>query len=266
MQLRFVLAAASVSVLAACGARTELPAPDGDLGGGGAETGGGGAATTAGTGGGGARPSCDPVDVPSMTGRVRDLSAAHPDFEEPLLGDDRGIVQGALGDDGEPIYAGVDGNPTTHGADAFFAWYHDERGVNLGAPFTLPLVPINGGAGYSNDAFFPIDGQLLGDEGNPHNYHFTVELHVAFERTGGERLTFSGDDDLFVFVDGRLALDLGGVHSTESGVVEVDALADALGLETGQPYALDLFFAERHTTGSTFELFLSDFQLCRPPG
>ena len=91
---------------------------------------------------------------------------------------------------------------------------------------------------------------MLGNQGRPHNYHFTLELHTTFTYRGGEVLQFTGDDDLWVFIDQRLVLDLGGIHSAETGAVDLDSL----GLTVGQTYRLDLFFAERHTTESTFQL------------
>jgi fibro-slime domain-containing protein len=117
---------------------------------------------------------------------------------------------------------------------------------------------------FQSDEFFPIDDELLGNEGRPHNYHFTIQLKTTFIRNGGELISFTGDDDMFVFVNRVLALDLGGVHSPESGFVDVDAIADEIGVAAGETYDVDLFFAERHTTGSTFGLVLSSFELCEP--
>jgi fibro-slime domain-containing protein len=57
-----------------------------------------------------------------------------------------------------------------------------------------------------------------------------------------------------VFINDRLALDLGGIHTKETGEIDVDAQATAVGLELGQVYALDTFQAERHTSESNFRI------------
>ena len=171
--------------------------------------------------------------APLCAGRIRDLKNSQPDFDE-FLGDDRGIVARELGADHTPVYAGHPTTPTTTGAADFHDWYHDVPGVNVGEPFTLPLAGDATSFHFENDSFFPLDGQLLGDEGQDHNYSFTLELHGTFVYAGGESFALAGDDDLWLFVDGRLAVDLGGVHSTEEGQVSVDALATALGLETAR--------------------------------
>jgi len=57
---------------------------------------------------------------------------------------------------------------------------------------------------------------------------------------------------VFVFINRRLAIDLGGVHATQEATVELDDMAAELGLARGERYPLHLFFAERHTNASTF--------------
>lgn len=189
---------------------------------------------------------------PALTVRVRDFHASHPDFES-VLGDDHGIVQATLGADDKPVYAGP--TPTTHGRMAFDQWYRDVPGVNVGTSIDLVLRPSPRDPGlfvYDDATFFPIDGMLFGNEGNPHNYHFTLEAETAFIYSGGEIFRFRGDDDVFVFINRRLVIDLGGVHGTEEATVDLDSVRAALGLVIGERYPIHLFFAERHTTESTF--------------
>jgi fibro-slime domain-containing protein len=62
-----------------------------------------------------------------------------------------------------------------------------------------------------------------------------------------------------VFVNSRLAVDLGGMHTPLDGSVNVREAAASLGLTDGSVYEIVVFHAERQTTGSSFRLVLSGF-------
>ena len=127
-----------------------------------------------------------------------------------------------------------------------------------------------------------------------HDFSFTSELRYFFQYKGGETLSFTGDDDVWVYINGRLAVDIGGLHGATSGQVVLGddgngvgandsgcsahaaALPDPNGgcysaaekgndfddrftLEKGKVYEIVLFHAERHTTASNFKLTLAGF-------
>lgn len=201
------------------------------------------------------------ADTISLTGTIRDFrrgdrAGGHPDFESVPIMADPGIVQSTLGPDGKPVYAGLAGNPTTSGAANFNQWYNNVVGVNQSMNHTITLDDTGhpGIYTFASSNFFPIDGQLWGNEGLNHNFHFTFELNTEFTYQGGEVFTFNGDDDLWVFINGKLAIDLGGVHGAQSASVNLDAMAAALGIALNGTYSLDLFFAERHTSQSNFRI------------
>ncbi|MFS8067714.1 MAG: fibro-slime domain-containing protein, partial [Byssovorax sp.] len=190
-----------------------------------------------------------------LTVIVRDFTTSNKDFEPGVSADDTGIVLPDLGADGKPVYAGNPTTPTTHGKESFDQWYRDVDGVNKNIPIKIQLTEGAGGIfTYDNQKFFPIDGQGFGDEGNPHNFHFTNEVHTKFTYKGGESFTFSGDDDLFGYVNKKLVINLGGIHSAQTKTLDLDKLADELGLKIGGTYSLDLFGAERHVTESHYRI------------
>lgn len=125
---------------------------------------------------------------------------------------------------------------------------------------SLPLVKVSGGGfpegtyQYTNHDFFPIDGKGFGNEGHQHNYSFSMELHSEFTYTGDEFLEFTGDDDVWVFINGKLALDLGGIHEPRSGSFRTKDIEHSHDLEVGRTYRFDLFFAERHVVQSNLLL------------
>lgn len=218
--------------------------------------------THSGSGGG----NCDP----KLVGVVRDFKAytsgGHPDFEHFGGSGLKGLVKNELGPDHKPVYAPDGPTANTTGKAEFDQWYRDTPDVNKAIPFTIMLTADANGIGtFDSQEFLPIDGQGWGNEGFDHNYGFTYELHMVFQYSGGEVFSFTGDDDLWVFVNDRLAIDLGGLHPAQSDTLNVDAKAAELGLVKGKEYTLDLFQAERHSTGSHFKVQSSlNFTNCDP--
>jgi fibro-slime domain-containing protein len=194
--------------------------------------------------------------VKSLPATIRDFRAEHPDFEDYTSDTGlKGLVNSALGPDDKPVHAAAGPTEQTAGPDSYAQWYNNAPDVNIAFAIEIPLTEVTPGLySFESDAFFPVDDQGWGNEGNPHNFHFTSEIHTEFNYHGGEVFTFIGDDDLWLFINGVLAIDLGGVHPELTGSVDLDAEADALGIAVGGVYSMDIFHAERHTVDSHFRI------------
>jgi fibro-slime domain-containing protein len=190
-----------------------------------------------------------PASCTQLNAVLRDFRADHPDFENATSTDDRALVEPMLDADSKPVYAHTGATATVSGPASFAEWFRDVPGVNMRFDEVLPLVEGPPGTfTFDDQTFFPVDGK---------GWPSTTEIHTSFTYHGGEQFHFNGDDDVLVFVNDRLALDLGGVHVAEDGVIDFDARAAELALQVGNTYSLAVFHAERHTDQSHFKMVTS---------
>ena len=175
----------------------------------------------------------------------------------------KGLVSDVLGADKKPIYdlakwQDIWGESVTQAQ--LNAFFNDSPGYNMTTTKQLTMNPDGEGywvidsskdeEGNYTDGFFPIDDELFGNEDYHHNYHFSVEIHTKFKYVQGAEFEFSGDDDVWVFFNNKLVIDLGGVHSEMSASVALDEIAADLGIKVGDIVDFDMFYMERCYSGS----------------
>jgi len=209
---------------------------------------------------------------------VRDFKQAHVDFGEqkPPKGSP---MQPGLYQNQVSLVLPADRKPLINSSrvmgiiDRFEDWFANVDGVNVPYVVDFWLEPSASKPNYfvfDSSSFFPLDAVNSAPEDRqkdstetPRNFLFTTELHTAFRYNGTEEFNFRGDDDVFVFINHKLAVDIGGIHGPLEGNVNLASQATALGLEVGKVYNLDLFQAERNPTGSNFRIETSlDFTEC----
>jgi fibro-slime domain-containing protein len=213
------------------------------------------------------------------------------------------------------------GNGWTTGQDYFQWWYRDNATYNRRFNYTVTLTETPAGSNkwvYERNPFWPLDPdppgtvdpildsftnlppvkEKLQNENNnqnppKHNYYFTSETRYWFQfkpdsnAANDPVLTFYGDDDVWVFIGGKLTVDIGGIHGqaeenvtirdngtlfvdtcdqtgTANGnmcAVKADYTVPDLTLENGKIYEIAVFQAERHVVGSNYQLTLQGFSL-----
>ena len=138
-------------------------------------------------------------------------------------------------------------------SSTFMEWWRDVLGVNMTTVKTIRLVRNKFGEYFFlADNYRPIDGDLLGNEGDNHNYHFTAELDTTFtyDSTAEQWFEMRATDDTYVFINGRLVLDLGGYGFNKVMYIPMDRL----GLADGETHRLQLFHAQRQRGMAIFRM------------
>lgn len=131
---------------------------------------------------------------------------------------------------------------------------------------------VRGNPQYAN-TFNPLNNRLYGNSGDTYgvlygstsdqenyysktNYNLTLEGHGQFVYHANDNLffTFTGDDDVYLYINGKRVLDLGGAHAIAKGGVYLNTVTEACGLVEGETANFDFFYMERHGSASNFSI------------
>lgn len=139
------------------------------------------------------------------------------------------------------------------------AIYNGDSGYKDGTKFFYPLT----GEGYDKYLGDTTDmqPQTTVDTKNDWypvgaNGNFTLKGEAQFIYRNADDLyfTFSGDDDVYLFINNKLALDIGGSHWPVEKTVNLNELSAEYGLEEGQVATFTFFYMERCADASNFSI------------
>jgi fibro-slime domain-containing protein len=169
------------------------------------------------------------------------------------------MVDKYLGEDQKPVLVDAKGKLTSE--DTFNQWFRPSDN-NIVIPIQLTTRWDEKQKAYTFWApeFFPVDGLGWSQPGLPggepmdiHNFGFCMEFHNQFTYKQGQIFDFTGDDDVWVFINNELVIDLGGPHPPMTGNCNLDTL----GLTEGETYPFAFFYCERHKYGSSLKFTTS---------
>lgn len=193
---------------------------------------------------------------------------------------EEGLVEFELGSDYLPV--AVSGKLTSNRGIDLTRWFNAVDGKSSSYAGTLKMQYRARGAEFTfeDEEFYPLDkvefsvGDAVNSDG--HNHLFTMNFAVPFTVLGSgmEEFTVTADDDTFVFVGDRLAIDMGGVHDATTGKfvihedgevyvgVDGEELAySGVNVEKGNGSIVRIFHADRDSASSTFSVKFAGMNL-----
>ncbi|HRQ72729.1 MAG TPA: fibro-slime domain-containing protein [Phycisphaerales bacterium] len=153
--------------------------------------------------------------------------------------------------DGPDVFANLGdhdrGSITSY--DSYVQWFTHVPGVNAAMPWGMRFEHVGDGIYEFNAAdFHPIDGELYGNQGDPHNRYFTFagEISFTYNECDGQFVAIRTDGDAWLYINDRLTIDLAGLEPGKAQMLEIDRLE----LNDGDECVLRLFYAQRTEEGA----------------
>lgn len=211
--------------------------------------------------------------------KVRQFEWSECDYYNSKL--EQGLVDYYLNDEFMPV--GLGGSYITNrGMADLSRWYSNVDGKSQSYMGQLKLEYSRSNAlfSYRNDEFYPLDEVKFSADDftnqDGHNHLFTMSFAVPFNPrvNGEEHFIIDADDDTFVFIGDRLALDLGGIHEAMRGqfiinkkgevmtaVGDEDYAYSGINVKSDESSIVRIFHADRDSKDSVFGVAFSNMNL-----
>ena len=162
----------------------------------------------------------------------------------------------------------------------FQKWFTAVEGKSSSYAGVLKMDYREMGAEFSfyKAEFYPLD-DVKNDtmsSADPHNHLFTMDFAVPFRVlfSGNENFEITADDDTFVFVGDKLAVDMGGIHDAVTGQMQIntdgevyakvgdeDFAFTGIDLRDSESSMIRIFHADRDSDASTFNIKFTGMDL-----
>lgn len=196
----------------------------------------------------------------------------------------KGIVKDVLGENSKPVFSGSDNaKKCFESAEKFNTLFNYVKDVNEAQCYDMPFQRDSKDVRWTFNSdpaggFFPLENTSdatvfkindvtmgptvkartkrateLGD--STRNQQFCAQSHTMFTYYENVEFTFSNTDDMWVFVNKKLAIDKGGINDTTSIILALKDLNTTYGkdfLEPGKDYPLDVFYCNRRSAAPKF--------------
>lgn len=126
-----------------------------------------------------------------------------------------------------------------------------------------PFLPTTGSTTFrqTNTPYFHDDGASERSAGSfetqiGRDYNFSMEGHGQFVFNTEDNLyfTFEGDDDVYLFINNKMVMDIGAAHSITKSTFNLNDYIKECGLKDGEMYDFDFYYMERHSYGSNIRI------------
>lgn len=135
--------------------------------------------------------------------------------------------------------------------------------TSTSATTAKPFLPTTDSVTYNqtNSPYFADDGVSNAEADRydtyvGRDYNFSMEGHGQFVFNTEDNLyfNFQGDDDVYLFINNKLVMDIGAAHSITNSMFNLNDYVKECGLVDGETYEFDFYYMERHGYGSNIRI------------